>query len=216
MSEGLSSHFGQWWAVAVWILLYAVMLAFVPFYRRVQRKPSVAYIAFVVAFAVEMFGVPFSAYIIAAVVGTRLPEGVLWGHTLSAAIGHTGMYIAIGCFVAGIALIVAGWSKIYRDYWRKDAGTGDLVTGGIYRHVRHPQYTGFLLITIGMILEWATLPLLLMWPVLVVLYVRLARREERDMEAEFGVAYRHYRETTGMFLPRLRKRRTLRAGGVTP
>jgi protein-S-isoprenylcysteine O-methyltransferase Ste14 len=51
--------------------------------------------------------------------------------------------------------------------------------------------------------EWATIPLLIMWPVLVWLYVRLARREEADMAAEFGPAYATYRERTGMFLPRL-------------
>lgn len=204
MNESLTSHFGQWWAVALWILLYAIMLAFVPFYRKVQRKPASVYVAFVVAFAVEMFGVPFSAYAIAAVIGSRLPDGVLWGHTLQGLIGAAGMYAAAICFLAGIGLVVAGWGRIYRGYWRETPGRGRLITGGIYRFIRHPQYTGFLLITVGMIFEWATLPLLLMWPVLIVVYVRLARREERDMEAEFGAAYVSYRRRTGMFLPRLR------------
>ncbi|MCL4465925.1 MAG: hypothetical protein M1401_09250 [Chloroflexi bacterium] len=52
-----------------------------------------------------------------------------------------------------------------------------------------------------MLCEWATLPLLLMWPVLVVLYYRLARREEADTEREFGQACRDYRRHTGVFLP---------------
>lgn len=54
-----------------------------------------------------------------------------------------------------------------------------------------------------MLFEWATLPLLIMWPILIWLYVRLAKREEADMEAEFGQAYREYKSKTGMFLPLL-------------
>jgi protein-S-isoprenylcysteine O-methyltransferase Ste14 len=60
-----------------------------------------------------------------------------------------------------------------------------------------------MLITLGMIADWATLPLLIMWPILAVVYYRLARREEQDMEAEFGEAYRRYKAQTGMFLPKL-------------
>ncbi|NJJ33853.1 isoprenylcysteine carboxylmethyltransferase family protein [Clostridioides difficile] len=78
-----------------------------------------------------------------------------------------------------------------------------LVTTGIYGHIRHPQYTGFLLITLGMIFEWATIPLLIMWPILVVVYYRLARKEENEMINEFGDNYITYRKKTGMFLPKI-------------
>jgi protein-S-isoprenylcysteine O-methyltransferase Ste14 len=59
------------------------------------------------------------------------------------------------------------------------------------------------MITLGMLFEWATLPMLIMYPILVWLYVRLARHEEAEMRAEFGPAYDVYRARTGMFLPRL-------------
>jgi protein-S-isoprenylcysteine O-methyltransferase Ste14 len=52
-----------------------------------------------------------------------------------------------------------------------------------------------------MMVEWATLPLLLLYPVMVAMYVRLAKREEADMLEEFGDEYRNYRETTKMFIP---------------
>jgi protein-S-isoprenylcysteine O-methyltransferase Ste14 len=104
-------------------------------------------------------------------------------------------------YAAGIALIIAGWRAIHRDYWSKDRGEGRLVMSGIYRFIRHPQYTGFALITIGMLCEWATLPMLLMWPILGVIYYRLARREEAEMREEFGAEYDRYAERTGMFLP---------------
>ncbi|HZW04717.1 MAG TPA: isoprenylcysteine carboxylmethyltransferase family protein [Anaerolineaceae bacterium] len=207
-------HMGQWWAVALWIILFVVFLAFLPFYQKSQRKPASVYIAFVVALALEMFGVPLSMYAITWVFGKQMPDGILWGHTLVQYIGHTGTWIAAVLYLTGAALIVLGWREIYRKYWSKRPGEGKLVESGIYSLIRHPQYTGFLAITLGMLCEWATLPLLIMYPILVWLYVRLARREEADMRAEFGPAYDEYRQRTGMFLPRLRIARRPRAAAV--
>jgi protein-S-isoprenylcysteine O-methyltransferase Ste14 len=113
------------------------------------------------------------------------------------------MYIGTLLSLTGIVLVVMGWNVVYRRYWRKEAGQGELVTSGIYRYIRHPQYTGFLLITLGMLLDWATLPMLIMWPVMAVLYTRLAKKEEGDMIAEFGQKYVDYMQRTGRFLPRL-------------
>ena len=52
--------------------------------------------------------------------------------------------------------------------------------------------------------QWATIPLLIMWPILFRLYYRLAKKEERDMEKEFGADYKEYKKNTGMFLPVLK------------
>jgi protein-S-isoprenylcysteine O-methyltransferase Ste14 len=140
-------------------------------------------------------------YAITWALGPVLPEGVLWGHTLVLQIGLAGTYIMYAMMAIGIGLIVWGWRDIYKHYWSKEEGRGQLVTKGIYAYIRHPQYTGFMLITLGMIFEWATLPLLIMWPILLVIYYRLAKKEEAAMEAEFGDAYRQYRERTSMFIP---------------
>ena len=159
------------------------------------------YLAFIVAMAFEMFGIPMSMYILAWIFGSNIPEGVFWGHTLFQWIGHTGMYIGTVLILIGIVLVVMGWSLVYKRYWRKQEGQGELVIEGIYRYIRHPQYTGFLLITLGMLLDWATIPMLIMWPIMVILYFRLARKEEGYMEEEFGQQYIEYRQKTGMFLP---------------
>lgn len=79
------------------------------------------------------------------------------------------------------------------------------MTTGLYRFVRHPQYTGFFLFLIGSLVNWPTLPTLLMLPLLAWVYYRLARTEESEAKTAFGAAYRAYRERTGMFLPRLSK-----------
>jgi protein-S-isoprenylcysteine O-methyltransferase Ste14 len=205
MEENIWSHFGNWWAAALWIISFIVFLAFLPFYQKSQRKPAGVYAAFVVALAFEMFGIPLSMYVLSWIFGHQLPEGILWGHTLSQLIGTNGMLIAIPLYLIGIILVILGWNVIYRKYWSKKTGEGKLVTSGIYNFIRHPQYTGFLLITLGMICEWATLPLLIMWPILIYLYYRLAKREEADMRKEFGEAYDIYRKNTGMYLPKLIK-----------
>lgn len=203
--EDVWSHFGQWWFALVWIMIFGVFLAFVPFYKKSQIKPAGAFMAFVVALAFEMFGIPLSMYFVTYVFGYTLPEGVLWGHTLVNYIGFWGMYVGMIMYVLGAVLIVMGWRNIHRFYWSKEEGKGRLVTTGIYAYIRHPQYTGFLLITLGMIFEWATIPLLIMWPILVILYRNLAKKEEQDMLKEFGNEYALYRRKTGMFFPRLLK-----------
>ena len=203
MIDPVENHLGQWGNVVLWVILGLVFLLFTPFYKKSQIKPTGAYIAFIVAMAFEMFGIPMSMYIIGWIFGSKLPDGILWGHTLNGYIGLTGMYIGSALMVIGVVLVIMGWNVVYKRYWRKEAGQGELVTEGIYRFIRHPQYTGFMLVTFGMLLDWATIPMLIMWPVMAVLYYRLAKKEEGEMIAEFGQQYVDYRQRTGMFLPRL-------------
>ena len=80
------------------------------------------------------------------------------------------------------------------------ASQGELVTDGVYRHVRHPQYTGIFIITLGFMIQWPTLATLVLWPFVIWMYVRLARREERDVLEQHPAAYRgRYMERTPMF-----------------
>ncbi|WP_373483582.1 isoprenylcysteine carboxylmethyltransferase family protein [Acetobacterium sp.] len=201
--ETLDSHFYNWFGVIFFTVLYGVILLFMPFYKKMDRKPAGTYLAFVIAFAIEMHGIPFSMYVISWIIGKNLPEGVLWGHTLFDTIGYWGMYINIACGTVGIFLIMIGWYNIYKKYWSKETGTGTLVETGIYKYIRHPQYAGLLLLSFGMMVEWVTLPLLILYPVMVYMYVRLAKKEERDMIEEFGIEYQDYIKRTKMFIPHL-------------
>lgn len=199
--ETLQSHFNQWGAVLFFTIIYSAALLFVPFYRKMDRKPATAYLAFVLAFAIEMHGIPMSMYLISWVIGRNLPEGVLWGHTLFNQIGYMGMYLNIVCAILALFIIGNGWYNIYHKYWSKGPGKGRVVKTGVYKYIRHPQYTGFMLLTVGMILEWATLPLLIMWPFILWMYYRLAKKEEQDMISEFGEEYIMYKQKTKMFIP---------------
>ena len=93
-------------------------------------------------------------------------------------------------------LISAGWKPLYEAQRRHE-----LATTGIYSYIRHPQYDGFVLVMFGFLLQWPTLLTLAMFPVLVFMYVRLARTEEREAIGEFGDAYRSYMTSRAGVLP---------------
>lgn len=102
-------------------------------------------------------------------------------------------------FIAGgFILIATAWQVLHEA--RRE---GKLATNGPYARLRHPQYAGFVLVMIGFFLQWPTLVTGLMLPVLLIMYWRLARREEREVEAEFGELYRRYADRVPAFIPRL-------------
>jgi len=128
-------------------------------------------------------------------------ESHLWAYAL-ARLGliplHRGVYAvmadSIMLIAAGMSLVAVAWVTVYR-------GRDRLVTEGIYRWLRHPQYLGLILIIVGFNIMWPTLATLLMAPVLIVMYVRLARREDEELAARFGQAFRDYAARTPGFLP---------------
>lgn len=197
----LSQHFGQWDAVIIWAVLFGLFIAFIPLHRKSQKRPASVYVAFIVALALEMFRIPLSMYIVSWAFGITLPVGILGGHTLQQYIGDWGMYVGFALNLVGAYLVIQGWRHIHEHYWRKDQGKGSLVTEGVYRYIQHPQYAGFILITLGLLVHWATIPLLVMWPILLFQYYRLALKEERELVKEIGDKYREYRKRVSMFIP---------------
>ena len=72
-----------------------------------------------------------------------------------------------------------------------------LATSGAYARVRHPQYVGFMAVMVGFLLQWPTIPTLVIFPVLVAMYRRLAIAEEREVRIRFGTAWDEYACRTG-------------------
>ena len=106
--------------------------------------------------------------------------------------------ISNALIIAGFMVIAAAWRVLYAAQ-----KTGALATDGPYAYVRHPQYTGFILVMLGFLLQWPTLLTIAMFPILVWMYVRLAREEEREVSAAFGDAYRQYAARVPAFIPHL-------------
>lgn len=76
------------------------------------------------------------------------------------------------------------------------------MTEGIYTYMRHPQYTGIYLAIFGQLIHWPTIPTLVLFPVIVWVYYRLSRKEEKALIKEFGEEYRAYMGRVPMFFPR--------------
>ena len=163
--------------------------------------------AFIVALFVEMYGFPLTLYLLSGWLGRRLPgldlfshdAGHLW-HTLLGWQGdphfdpfHVLSYVLIG---GGFWLLASAWPVLYRAQ-----NESRLATTGPYARIRHPQYLAFVLVMAGFLLQWPTLPTLVMFPVLVFMYVRLAHREEDEALARFGAAYAAYAARTPRWLP---------------
>jgi protein-S-isoprenylcysteine O-methyltransferase Ste14 len=186
----IEESFGQGGLIVLNIVIVVAFLALLPYRRETKGtwKSKGTFIAFVIALMTEMFGWPLLLFLISPLVEVpSLARG--WFD----AVGH--WPARAGTFVSffGIVLIAAGWQQIH--------GAKALVTTGIYRWMRHPQYTGIFLFTLGWILHWPSVVTLLLWPLLVAAYVWLALSEEREARLEFGDAWDAYAMKTRRFIP---------------
>ena len=194
----------NWFFVILSICFFSIFFLFLPYRKRLARRPASVYLAFIVGLYIEMYGVPLTMYIFMWLFGCNeiytleFLLGRLIGEDLFFLVFRYFIFpVSVAILVTGILLIVFGWKEIHE-------ARGQLVTTGIYGHVRHPQYLGFLLLTLGMNLEWTTFFTLLLWPVLAILYYRLAKKEEKESEEMFGEDYRKYKRMVPMFIPRVR------------
>jgi protein-S-isoprenylcysteine O-methyltransferase Ste14 len=78
----------------------------------------------------------------------------------------------------------------------------ELIRSGPYAHIRHPIYTGLLLATLGTALLIGEYRGLIAVAIILVGFIRKARKEESFLAAEFGPAFAEHRRHTGFFLPR--------------
>jgi protein-S-isoprenylcysteine O-methyltransferase Ste14 len=106
-------------------------------------------------------------------------------------------WLSDGLVAGGFILIGSAWSVLYQAQ-----RTHQVAASGPYTYLRHPQYAGFIIIMLGFLIQWPTLITLFMFPILVTMYIRLARREERESLAEFGEPYAQYAARTPAFFPR--------------
>jgi len=208
MSEAAPAY-GLWGLVLINSAIF-IFFAFTFFKPQTLRdwRSFGAFSAFLVALFTEMYGFPLTIYFLSGWLQTRYPN-VDWlshdaGHLLEMILGwksnpHLGPFHVLSnvLIVVGFQVISAAWRVLYEAQRKRE-----LATTGPYSHLRHPQYVGFILVMFGFLLQWPTLLTLAMFPVLVWMYVRLARIEEREARAEFGDIYDRYAAKTPAWFPR--------------
>jgi protein-S-isoprenylcysteine O-methyltransferase Ste14 len=194
--------YGLWILVVINIALFGSFLLMLPYRRKSKLANASKGIlsAFIVALFAEMYGFPLTIFILSWLVGYQNPLTHESGHLLYPEFGMLSPlhFLSIVMIFGGVIFVAKGWSKIYN-------AKGTLVTDGIYSYVRHPQYVGIYLATSGFLLQWVTIPTAIMFPILLVMYYRLAKSEESEMREQFGEEYNRYCGSVPMFLPKLRR-----------
>jgi protein-S-isoprenylcysteine O-methyltransferase Ste14 len=107
------------------------------------------------------------------------------------------MLVGYALVFFGISVLIEGWREVYHANRE-----GCLANDRLYGMVRHPQYTGIFLAVFGQLIHWPTIPTLVLFPVIIWAYYRLANREETQMIEQFGEEYLAYRRRVPMFFPR--------------
>jgi protein-S-isoprenylcysteine O-methyltransferase Ste14 len=118
-----------------------------------------------------------------------------------------------------VAIKVVGWIAILvsqmiylmaqarlGESWSVETSVTDdqkLVIAGIYRFLRHPMYTSYIILAFGLYIVSPTLAsfFLVLWALL------MSSRffeEERLLEKKFGKKYKDYQKNTGVFMPRIK------------
>jgi protein-S-isoprenylcysteine O-methyltransferase Ste14 len=208
--SSIGNGYGLWGLVLINSLVF-IIFAFSFFKPATKRdwRTFGGYSAFVVALFAEMYGFPLTIYLLSGWLQTRFPQTNLFSHDS----GHiwwmmTGRHgephfalphlLSLVFVFGGFYLLSKAWHVLYEAQ-----RSAKLATTGPYAKIRHPQYVAFVAIMFGFLLQWPTLVTLAMFPILVFMYVKLAKQEERESDQRFGPAWCDYAAHTPRFIPKL-------------
>lgn len=213
--------YGLWTLVIINSAIFIFFaFSFIKPKTRLDWRSLGAFSAFIVALFAEMYGFPLTIYLLSGWLQAKFPQTDLFahgsGHLWSTLFGMKGDPHTNPLHLLANILVFAGFYLTYRAWVELHAAQqkGELAITGPYRLVRHPQYDGFILVMFGFLLMWPTLLTLAMFPILVVVYVRLAKQEEKLVREEFGNAYDEYAKTVPAFLPALKNTGMPQQGSV--
>lgn len=186
---------GRWDLVVVSIVVHLIFLFFFissSFVRpkKVDFRSKGILVGFIVALYFEMYGMPLTIFLLQPI----LPNPLDSLYPIPMALRLTGSVLIF----AGFIIIYAGWKKIHRK-------SNGVVKEGIYKYIRHPQYVGMFLLTFGQLIQWPTITGIILWPFLLLIYYKLALKEEKDVEEKFGKEYTKYKSEVPGFFPKVKR-----------
>lgn len=202
--------YGLWSLVIINSLVFILFaFSFIKPRTKTDWRSLGAFSAFILALFTEMYGFPLTIYFLSGWLSERFPQinifshdaGHLWETLFGFKVDphwsplHILSNIVI---VLGFWLMASAWRVLYQAQ-----KNGQVATTGAYSYIRHPQYAGFILIMFGFLLQWPTIPTLVLFPILCWIYARLAKTEEKQVLRELGESYRTYQEQVPAFIPRL-------------
>ncbi len=203
------SGYGLWMLVVLNSAIFIFFaFSFVKPKSKMDWRSLGAFSAFVVALFTEMYGFPLTIYFLSGWLTEKYP-GVDFldhdnGHLLHTIFGFEGnahfdpLHILSNVLIVlGFFLLSSAWNVLHRAQQ-----SFTLAKTGWYARCRHPQYLAFIMIMFGFLLQWPTIPTVVMFPILVVVYIKLALREEQMALQEFGDEYRKYSKNTPRFIPK--------------
>jgi protein-S-isoprenylcysteine O-methyltransferase Ste14 len=197
--------YGMWIIAAFNVGLFLFFfLSFLPPKGRLEWRNLGIVTAFLVALFSEMYGFPLTIYLLTGWLGDAYPVlepfNHKFGHLWVVVFGGSNLAWAL-VMAASLVLMISGYVLLSKGWRQVHGGKGRMITDGLYGYVRHPQYTGLFLVILGFLVQWPTLLTVLMAPVLVYAYVRLAYSEEHHMLDRFGDQYREYARRVPAFIP---------------
>jgi protein-S-isoprenylcysteine O-methyltransferase Ste14 len=179
--------------LTVWIIEIAIYLGYIASYASRARVVSIARGFLEVGFPILVAGLP----VLISFMPYSLPHWLPFSSTQ-----HLTFYLIImGLIVLGGMINLIGLITLRRAFTiMSEART--LITHGVFRYVRHPLYSGHIIMFFGSMLLHLNFATVLLYLLFLAGQVFRARIEERKLGLAFA-DYASYRDCTGMFMPRI-------------